>query len=141
MMKRKLLLFLSASAFGTAIAIIVLYGEQISLRSQADTPVLSPFQGKGVERNVVSIIRPGEKVEVIGCESTKSSVEIEVRLSSGRSGFVVDGDYLLERKKVSLSSLARPYSMVFSCRGIFAPISEPSGRAWPSQRTTPPSVS
>jgi len=103
---------------------VLFYGEEITLKSTGKTEVYSPYQGKSVERKIVAVIQPDQKVQVLGCESNKSDAEIEVRLSSGQAGFVIGGPYRLERRRISVASLTAPSLMVFSCRGMFAPISE-----------------
>ena len=107
------------------IGLILFAGEEILLRSSGYTAVLSQLKNKSVPGSVIVVLQPGERVPVVSCESSKSDVKIQVRLSSGQTGFVRDGDYRLERRRVSVESIATPGSIVFSCRGIFAPISEP----------------
>jgi hypothetical protein len=107
------------------IGLVLFSGEEIALRSSGSTAVLSQFKEEAAPRPVIMVLQPGQRVTVVSCESNKSDVEIQVRLSSGQTGFVAGGDYRLERRRVSLGSLTSPGSIVFSCRGIFAPISEP----------------
>lgn len=111
-----------------ALVLLTFVGEEIVLRSLDRTDVLSAFEEKAGLRTVIAVLKPGEKVQVLGCESIKSDVEIRVRLPSGETGFVAVGNYRLERRHASLESIMSPRSIVFSCRGMLAPISEPYSR-------------
>jgi hypothetical protein len=107
------------------IGLVLLAGEEITLRSLGQTAVLSRFEEKSTLRPVIAVLQPGQRVSVEGCESDKSDFEIRVRLPSGQTGYVSAGDYRLERRDISLGSLASPGSIVLSCRSLFAPLSEP----------------
>jgi len=98
-------------------------GEDIALLAIDRCEVGAPPESASAKPAVIATLEPGQTVKVLGCESTKSDIEIAVRLDSGATGVVVSGDYRLQRKPASLRSVLSG-AAVLSCQGMLAPISE-----------------
>lgn len=95
-------------------------GEVITIRADGNLPVRRSPVLPVESLNVVYTMVPGEHAQVIACEDTKSDVVIRLQLKSGQTGYVSEGKYSLERRRVSLGLLvSKPQQIVFSCSGMF----------------------
>lgn len=102
-------------------------GEVIQLRASDNLNVVKRLEKTPSKDEVVGVVQAGKRANVIGCESTKSDIVVQVRLDNGTEGYIALGRYKLERKGVSINSLISKEIPVFSCKGILLPISE----KWP----------
>jgi hypothetical protein len=75
--------------------------------------------------NLFHTAHAGERLDVDGCESTKSDIIVRVRLPNGALGYASSGPYRLERQGFGLEWILRhPERGVLSCRNMFWNISK-----------------
>ena len=99
-------------------------GEIIQVRASNQIEVWD--QNASYRRHdVIGYLKAGEQAEVTRCVGTKSDVWLEVRLKTGAIGLITGGPLILKRRKVSKNDLIKIGRIVFSCSGVFRPISEP----------------
>ena len=121
----KYLWWIGLSFFALITSVVVfLSGEEILLRASGKVSVSSPAEADATSRPAIATLEPGHEVPVVSCKSTKSDIELHVRLSSGQIGIVTRGEYRLEGRPLSLGSLLSPSKIVLSCSGTMLPISD-----------------
>lgn len=95
-------------------------GEIITLRPTENIPVgVSPVKPI-IGTNLVVTLKSNEKAEVISCKDIKTNLIIMVRLHTGETGYVTDGNFILERKGINPWTIFEEFgSITFSCSGLF----------------------
>jgi hypothetical protein len=115
---RVLIALVLVAVLGWAIYVLPA-AEVITAEGRRGTPLYDPgtVAGQlGSKPRVLGMLRPGEKLPVIGCDNRKSDIDIQVSYS----GTVAvlgggQGDFVLERKAASLWE----ENATTTCRGLF----------------------
>ncbi len=105
-----------------AVFILVVRGEQITLQAKGSLPVVRDPLRPSSGDNVVSVLAPGEKAEVVTCKDLKSYFVIRVRTRVGAVGYVNygDGHYMLERRSITARTLFfESQRITFACTDMF----------------------
>ena len=115
------LLLLSTTIATAVLAYIFWAGEVIDLRAEEAIPVgrefNMPYPYSGA--NLLYTIKLGERVPVSDCISDKSDIGLTVRVADGQEGYVLAGEFLLERRAVDLSTLIHSPNRIVFCKGWF----------------------
>lgn len=95
-------------------------GEIITLRAMENIPVSASPVKPIVGTNLVVTLKRNEEAEVVSCEDIKTNLIIRVRLHTGETGYITDGNFILERKRINPEAIfAKLGSITFSCAGLF----------------------
>jgi hypothetical protein len=71
--------------------------------------------------NALYVLRPGDRLTVVGCVDSKSDVAVRVIVPSGNIGYVGAGEFQLKRVARPVSQLLRLFDddIVWSCRPFY----------------------
>ncbi len=110
------LLLVIAIIVGSRLLHMLYYGENIQLQALGDVKVFSISNSYNSER-VVATLKAGQFLDVVGCESTKSDIEVHVQLENNAEGAITVGKYQLIREHVKIKTFFfKP--IVTSCNGM-----------------------
>jgi hypothetical protein len=94
---------------------VVSFAQRITLVALAPIEVVDLAVANPAQTRVVGIISAGEEVAVLGCTDIKHYIAPQVRLLDGTRGFVLVGEFRLQRHSAWHLTHQTGAPLVFSC--------------------------